>query len=76
MNTLNEDIRWKQRFNNYIKAFNQLTKFIDKSMLNDLEMLGLIKSFEYTYELAWNTMKDLLDHIKRVGLVFYRKNSG
>ena len=62
MNTGDEDIRWKQRFNNYIKALNQLTKFIDKNMLNELEMQGLIKAFEYTYELAWNTMKDFLKY--------------
>ena len=62
MNTGDEDIRWKQRFNNFIKALNQLTKFIDKNMLNDLEMHGLIKAFEYTYELAWNTMKDFLEY--------------
>jgi nucleotidyltransferase substrate binding protein (TIGR01987 family) len=62
MNTGNEDIRWKQRFNNYIKAFNQLTKFIEKNKLNDLEMQGLIKAFEYTYELAWNTMKNFLEY--------------
>ena len=62
MNTENKDIRWKQRFSNYIKALNQLTKFIDKNILNDLEMQGLIKAFEYTYELAWNTMKDFLEY--------------
>jgi hypothetical protein len=27
---------------------------------NELERQGLIKSFEYTYELAWNTMRDFL----------------
>ena len=62
MDVEDEDIRWKQRFNNYIKALNQLTKFIDKNILNDLEMQGLIKAFEYTYELAWNTMKDFLEY--------------
>ena len=62
MNTENKDIRWKQRFSNYIKALNQLTKFIDKNILNELEMQGLIKAFEYTYELAWNTMKDFLEY--------------
>lgn len=52
------DIRWIQRFNNFSKAFEQLRKFIDKGVLNELEEQGLIKSFEYTYELAWNTVKD------------------
>jgi nucleotidyltransferase substrate binding protein (TIGR01987 family) len=58
---MNEDIRWKQRFSNYQKALNQLQKFIDKGELSELEEQGLIKSFEYTYELAWNTLKDFLE---------------
>jgi nucleotidyltransferase substrate binding protein (TIGR01987 family) len=28
--------------------------------LNQREQQGLIKAFEYTFELAWNTMRDLL----------------
>lgn len=38
----------------------QLTKFIDKGELNELKLQGLIQSFEYTFELAWNVMKDFL----------------
>lgn len=30
--------------------------------MSDLEEQGLIKAFEYTYELAWNTMKDFLTY--------------
>ncbi|NDC42001.1 MAG: nucleotidyltransferase [Chitinophagia bacterium] len=55
---MEQDIRWKQRLANYKKALGQLRKFIDKGHLNELEQLGLIKAFEYTYELAWNVMKD------------------
>ncbi|MCW5211582.1 nucleotidyltransferase substrate binding protein [Desulfobulbus sp. TB] len=58
---MSEDIRWKQRFSNYQKALRQLQKFIDKGDLSELEEQGLIKSFEYTYELAWNTLKDFLE---------------
>ena len=57
---MNEDIRWKQRFSNYKKALAQLTKFIDKGELNELEKQGLIQAFEYTHELAWNLLKDYL----------------
>jgi len=56
------DIRWQQRFNNYKKAFTQLKKFIDKGKLSELEMQGIVKAFEYTYELAWTTMKDFLEY--------------
>lgn len=56
-----EDIRWIQRFNNFTKALSQLRKFIVKGELNELEELGLIQAFEYTYELAWNTVKDYFE---------------
>lgn len=57
-----KDIRWEQRFSNYQKALAQLQKFIDKGILSELEKQGLIKAFEYTYELAWNTLKDFLEY--------------
>lgn len=52
------NIRWRQRLKNYNKALSQLTKFIEKRELNELEGQGLIQAFKYTYELAWNVMKD------------------
>jgi nucleotidyltransferase substrate binding protein (TIGR01987 family) len=58
----NKDIRWKQRFKNFSKALAQLQKFIDKGDLNELEEQGLIQAFEYTYELAWNTIKDYYEN--------------
>ncbi|WP_423149139.1 nucleotidyltransferase substrate binding protein [Rubrolithibacter danxiaensis] len=57
---MEQDIRWVQRFSNYKKALSQLKKFIDKGELNELEEQGLIQAFEYTFELAWNTLKDFL----------------
>ncbi|MFH0939507.1 MAG: nucleotidyltransferase substrate binding protein [Planctomycetota bacterium] len=56
-----EDIRWIQRFNHFSKALSQLTKFIEKGALNELEEQGIIQAFEYTHELAWNTLKDFLE---------------
>ena len=55
-----DDIRWVQRFDNYQRALMQLTKFIDKGELNELEEQGLIQAFEYTHELAWNVLRDYL----------------
>lgn len=55
------DIRWKQRYSNFKKATKQLTEFIAKGELNKFEVQGLIKCFEYTFELAWKTMKDYLE---------------
>ena len=56
------DIRWKQRFTNFQKALSLLQKFIDKGELSELEAQGLIKAFEYTFELAWTTLKDFLEY--------------
>lgn len=62
VNTMkNNDVRWIQRFANYQKALKRLSKFIEKGELNELEEQGLIQSFEYTHELAWNTLKDFLE---------------
>ena len=62
------DIRWIQRFNNFSKAVRQLTKFIEKGELSELEQQGLIQSFEYNYELAWNTIKDFYENQGETGI--------
>lgn len=62
MSKLTPDIRWQQRFANYRKALRQLQEFLEKTNLNKLEEQGLIKAFEYTYELGWNTLRDFLQY--------------
>lgn len=57
-----KDIRWLQRFSNFTKAVEQLGRFLKKKELNELEKQGLIQAFEYTYELAWNTIKDYFEN--------------
>jgi nucleotidyltransferase substrate binding protein (TIGR01987 family) len=55
------DIRWQQRLMNYEKALSQLISAVNLSKqrsLSELEKQGLIQSFEFTHELAWNVMKD------------------
>jgi len=56
----NEDVRWMQRLLNFRKAFSQLERFNEAERLNEMEKQGLIKAFEYTYELSWKTLQDLL----------------
>lgn len=59
-----EDIRWIQRFENYSKALSQLLDAVDLAnsrKLTKLEEQGLIQAFEYTHELAWLTLRDLLN---------------
>jgi len=55
-----EDMRWQQRFSNYKRALAQLEFFVEPPARNEREQQGLIKAFEYTFELAWNTLRDLL----------------
>ena len=62
----NKDVRWIQRFANFQKAFGQLTKFIDKAEFSELEEQGLIKAFEYKFDLSLChhiKQPDLIDHI-------------
>lgn len=56
-----KEIRWRQRFQNFEKAFNQLKSAVELYPdLSDLEKEGLIQRFEYTFELAWKVLKDYL----------------
>lgn len=62
---VNEDIRWHQRFSNFNKALAQLGKAVklsEERRLSELEQQGIIQSFEYTHELAWNTLKDYFEY--------------
>ena len=59
-----KDIRWIQRFNHFTKALSQLGEAVtlaQKRPLSKLEKQGLIQAFEFTHELAWNTLKDFLE---------------
>jgi nucleotidyltransferase substrate binding protein (TIGR01987 family) len=69
---MTEDIRWKQRFHNYLKALQTLAEAVELDQqrpLTKLEQLGLIQGFEFTHELAWNVLKDYLDAQGFVGLI-------
>ncbi len=58
-----KEIRWKQRFQNFEKAFLQFQKAVNSfENLDDLSKEGLIQRFEYTLELAWKTLKDYLEN--------------
>ena len=60
----NQDIRWKQRFMNFEKALEQLTEGIENYGSNPVNIIkeGIIQRFEFTHELAWKVMKDLLEY--------------
>jgi len=65
------DIRWKQRFDNFCKAFSELKEGLELAndrALSKLEQQGVIQGFEYTHELAWNLLEDYLEFQGHVGL--------
>jgi nucleotidyltransferase substrate binding protein (TIGR01987 family) len=69
--TTNEDIRWKQRFENYKTALSRLEKLVELSTeheLDDVEQEALIQRFEYTQDLSWKVIKDFYESLGEVGI--------
>jgi nucleotidyltransferase substrate binding protein (TIGR01987 family) len=65
------DVRWKQRFQSFQRAFGQLRSAVEISKrreLSELETQGLIKAFEFNHELAWKTLKDYLEDRGETGV--------
>ena len=66
------DIRWKQRFDNYLKAFQTIIEAVELARIRELSKLeqqGLIQGFEFTHELGWNVLKDYLEEQGFVGII-------
>lgn len=66
---MEQDIRWKQRFHNFIEALTQLEEAVKLQNPNDLEKEGTIQRFEFTHELAWKLMKDFLEYEGITGII-------
>jgi nucleotidyltransferase substrate binding protein (TIGR01987 family) len=69
---MDKDIRWKQRFQNFKKALITLKNAVELAAerdLTDLEKQGVIQGFEFTFELAWNVMKDYLEEQGITGII-------
>ncbi len=57
------DVRWVQRLAHFRQALQRLREakaLADTRPLSPLEQQGLIKAFEFCYELSWNLLKDYL----------------
>ncbi|MDQ6756136.1 MAG: nucleotidyltransferase substrate binding protein [Bacteroidota bacterium] len=61
MDETDDDIRWKERFENFCKALARLESALQQKDFSILEKDGVIKRFEFTVELAWKTLQDLLN---------------
>lgn len=73
-----QDIRWQQRLDHYLKALSQLKKAVELSQqrsLTELEQQGLIQAFEFTHELAWNVIKDYFEYQGNVSITGSRDAS-
>jgi nucleotidyltransferase substrate binding protein (TIGR01987 family) len=55
------DVRWKQRFQNFEKSLKYLEKAININQPDIIQKAGLIQFFEMSFELAWNMVKDYLE---------------
>jgi nucleotidyltransferase substrate binding protein (TIGR01987 family) len=58
-----DEIRRRQRLENFEKAFLLLQDVLEGKPIDEysrLEQEGIIHRYEYTFELAWKTIKDKL----------------
>ncbi|REG78432.1 nucleotidyltransferase substrate binding protein [Algoriphagus antarcticus] len=60
---MENDIRWKQRLENFSKAVKLLgeVESLDLEKTSQLEKEGIIQRFEFTLELGWKTLKDRME---------------
>lgn len=55
-----DEMRWQQRLDNFSHALAHLSAACNQPSYTDLERSGLVQTFEFTFELAWKTLQDLL----------------
>lgn len=55
-----QDIRWKQRYQQYNNAFSLLQQAIAIKHPSVVERAGIIQFFEMAFELSWKLLKDYL----------------
>jgi nucleotidyltransferase substrate binding protein (TIGR01987 family) len=59
---MEQDIRWQQRFAHFQAALKKLNSALLIIKPSEVERAGIIQIFEFTAELAWNTLKDYLEY--------------
>ena len=66
---MNNELRWKQRFQNFEKALNVFQARVEDCEKNpkgtphyEAFQMALVQAFEIIIELAWKTLKDYLEN--------------
>jgi len=61
---MNNEVRWKQRFQNFEKAFLLIDEIADteSETFSQLEKEGIVQRFEILIELSWKVLKDYLEN--------------
>ncbi|MDR3264966.1 MAG: nucleotidyltransferase substrate binding protein [Synergistaceae bacterium] len=57
--------RWRQRFQNFENAYDTFCRTMNRYEAerdDEIVRMALVQAFEFTYELAWKTMKDYLEN--------------
>ncbi len=57
-----EDIQWKRRLAIFGTSLKRLNEACAQDSYSHLERSGLIKTFEFCFELSWKVLKDLLSY--------------
>ncbi|MBW4463133.1 MAG: nucleotidyltransferase substrate binding protein [Nodosilinea sp. WJT8-NPBG4] len=61
---MDSDLRWVQRFQNFDDALKTFGRVFDRYCAapeDEVIQIALIQAFEFTFEIAWKTMKDFLE---------------
>ncbi len=59
---MNKKSRWQQRLEDFEQAAKRLKEALTQTKFTELEQDGAIQRFEFTFELAWKTLKDYLEN--------------
>lgn len=60
MGGMSDAERWLQRLENLNKAFARLEQACVQTDYSELEIAGVVQTYEFTFELCWKTLKDKL----------------